>query len=115
MASLVNGFLSGFCLALSEHELVFGPAIAGSFIFSAPLVFFVGLVTFIAHAFGKKGAALFQLTLQATLAMAVLGGLFFIILSGNEFGITKYAVAICIIVSALLSVLFFHKNFKTNE
>jgi hypothetical protein len=121
IASVLNGLLSGICITINSPNfytagagtVVF--ALIFSFICSAPLVGMVWLITTIAQFNGRKGHALFQLTLGTAMAGAIAGAVFFINTFGKEFKEVRYIVALCIIVSALSAVLFFRNQLKTYE
>jgi ABC-type methionine transport system permease subunit len=121
IASLLNGLLSGICIAVFEKD-TFNTA-AGmillscifSFVFSMPLVILVWLITTIARAYGRKGHSLFQIILNAAFFCALTGAILFINTLGNEFKEARFATGFCIIISALGAILFFRNQLKTNE
>ncbi len=120
-ASLLNGLLSGICIVISEKNKFSG--IPGtiilvcifSFLFSIPFVGFVWLVTVIAQAYQQKGHSLFQTILVSTFLCAVIGAIAFISVFGNEFKQVKFAAGLCIIFSAVTSVLIFRTQLKNND
>lgn len=121
VASILNGILSGLCIEVVDNGTI-GNAVGGitlsmifSFIFSAPLVGLVWLITAITQSTGKDGHTVFQIALKSTLLCSVLGAVFFIYTLGNEFKEAKYFVGLCIIFSAFTAVLLFRKQLKTNE
>jgi cation transport ATPase len=121
IASLLNGLLSGICITVFEKN-AFNTA-AGmillscifSFVFSAPLVILVWLIAIIARAYGRKGHPLFQIILSAAFFCAIMGAGFFINTLGNEFKEARFAIGLCIIISALGAILFFRNQLKVNE
>lgn len=120
IASLLNGLLSGVSLAVLGSSSVnqgMGMVVlsfALSFVCSAPLVGIVWFVTMMAQLADKKGDALFQFVLSTTLFCSLAGALIFIFTLGTEFMNARYVAGLCIIISALASVLFFRKQIKTN-
>jgi hypothetical protein len=117
VAALFNGFLCGVCLLLAQHDTSnsFSEAILCSFIFSLPFAVFVGLVTFVANCYGKKGFDLFQVTLAATFSSASAATLFFVIVLGKPFGNIKYAMGVSIIIAAIGAVMTFRDKLRYNE
>lgn len=120
-ASFLNGCLSGICISIfSTPSYDTGAGFIAlstvfSFVFSAPLVGVLWLITATAVGSGSKGDGLFQFILKTALALAVIGAIFFVVSIGNEFNAARYAVAFCIIISATTAVLFFRKQLKTDE
>jgi hypothetical protein len=121
IASLINGVLSGISIlvldsgAMSNGAGALGLSLIFSFVFSVPMVGLVWFITLMAQAADKKGNNLLQFTLGTAFFCAAAGALFFIYTLGAEFKNARFAVALCIIISALASVLFFRKQIKTNE
>jgi cytochrome bd-type quinol oxidase subunit 2 len=121
IASLLNGLLSGICIAvIGKNSFINQPgtivlACVFSFLFSIPLVGLVWLVTVIAQAYQKKGHSLFQIILVTTFCCAVIGAVIFINVFENEFKQAKFAAGLCIIFSAVASVLIFRNQLKNNE
>jgi hypothetical protein len=121
VASFLNGFLSGICISIfSTPSYDTGAGFIAlsmvfSFVFSAPLVGVLWLSTAIAIGSGPKGDDLFQFILKSALVLAIIGAIFFVVSIGNEFKAARYAVAFCIIISAMTAVLFFRKQLKTDE
>ena len=119
IASLLNGLLSGICIAVFSSSKdgigTVGLAMIMSFIFSAPLVGVVWLVTTIAQANGSKGHSLFQTILGTALVCSAIGAVFFICTIGTEFKEARFAVGLCIIIAALSAVLFFRNQLKGYE
>ena len=120
IASMLNGLLSGVSLAvLKSHSVNDGMStlvlsFVLSFVCSAPLVGIVWFVTIMEQLADKKGDELFQFVLGTALLCAVTGALIFIFTLGTEFMNARYVAGLCIIISALSSVLFFRKQIKTN-
>lgn len=120
-ASLLNGLLSGICIAISDKTTFSGIpgtiilACIFSFLFSIPFVGFVWLVTVIAQAYQQKGHSLFQIILVSTFLCAAIGAIAFINVFGNEFKQAKFAAGFCIVFSAVSSVLIFRVQLKNNE
>lgn len=120
-ASLLNGLLSGISIAVLDgvwvHEgaSAFGLSVVFSFLFSVPMVGLVWFITLMAQATGKKGNDLLQLALGTALFCSVGGAFIFFYTFGTEFKNARFLVGLCIIVSALSSVLLFRKQIKTNE
>jgi hypothetical protein len=118
-ASFINGLLSGLCIILLEPQTAyysFGTilfSIFFSFFFSMPLVGGVWVITTVVQLYGSKENVFFQIVLGVTLIASIIGALFFINGLGNEFMGAKYAVGVCIIVSALTAVLTFRKQLKS--
>jgi len=63
----------------------------------------------------KKGSDLLQFVLRTALFCSAAGALIFIYTIGTEFKNARVVVGLCIIFSALVSVLLFRKQIKTNE
>jgi hypothetical protein len=63
----------------------------------------------------KKRSDLLQFVLRTALFCSATGALIFINTIGTEFKNARVVVGLCIIVSALASVLLFRKQIKTNE
>lgn len=120
-ASLINGLLSSACIFILDDATF--PASTGtvaaaclfSFACSIPLAGLVWLVTIIAMACGKYGHYLFQIILAAALLCGIIGAIFFLLTFGEEFIQSKYAVACCIIISAMSGVLFFRQPLKITK
>lgn len=121
IASILNGVLSGVSIAvldgsrINERAGTFGLSLIFSFVFSVPMVGLVWFITLMALASDKKGNDLFQFALGTALFCSVAGSLIFIYTLGTEFKNARFVVGLCIIVSALASVLFFRKQIKVNE
>lgn len=120
-ASLLNGLLSGISIVVLDNTRMyegagsFGLAVVSSFVFSVPMVGLVWFSTLMAQATGRKGNDLLQFVLGTALFCSMAGGLVFIYTLGTEFKNARFIVGLCIIVSALASVLLFRKQIKTNE
>lgn len=120
-ASILNGVLSGISIlvldsgSMSNGSGTFGLSVIFSFVFSVPMVGLVWFITLMGQAADKKGNELLQLVLSTALFCSIGGGLIFIYTIGTEFKDARFIVALCIIVSALASVLLFRKQIKTNE
>lgn len=121
VASLLNGFLSGIAISVSDAGSMFNfPAAIllsciVSFFLSIPLIVLVAIATAVAGANGKSGHALFQVVLTAALICGIAGALFFMAVFGNEFRHATLVMGLCIIVSAMGSVLILRKRFKTAQ
>jgi predicted membrane-bound spermidine synthase len=121
IASLLNGLLCGISLAVLESSFINSSSqtlvysMFFSFVFSAPVVGLVWFIAMMAQLANKKGDELFQFVLGSALLCAVTGALLFIFTVGKEFMNARYVTGLCIIISALSSVLFFRKQIKTNE
>ena len=121
IASLLNGLLCGISLAVLENSFInsnsqtLAYSMFFSFVFSAPVVGLVWFIAIMAQLAEKKGDELFQFILGSALLCAVTGALIFIFTVGREFMNARYVTGLCIIISALSSVLFFRKQIKTNE
>lgn len=115
-ASLLNGLLSGIYLGVFDNSQygngTLGLSVFFSFVFSIPFVGAVWMVTTIAHLAGKKGYALFQVALGATVICAFAGALFFISAFNRDFNNSRYAVAAAILISAVSAVLLFRSPLK---
>ncbi len=120
-ASLLNGLLGGICITgIGGNYFVNVPgtillACIFSFLFSIPFVGFVWLVTVIAQVYQQKGHSLFQIILVTTFFCGAIGAIAFINVFGNEFKQAKFAAGLCIIFSAVASVLIFRTQLKNNE
>jgi hypothetical protein len=120
-ASLINGMLSGISIAVLDNSAMndsagtFGLSVIFSFVFSVPMVGLVWFITLMGQAADKKGNDLLQFVLATALFCSAGGALFFIYVLGTEFKSARFAVGLCIIISALASVLLFRKQIKTNE
>ncbi len=121
IASFMNGISSGICISIfcpPSHDTGAGYialSVLLSFVLSAPLVGLLWLLSAIAISTGKKGDLLFQFMLKTALVLALIGAIFFVLCLGNEFKAARYAVGFCIIISAVTPLLFFRKQFKTDE
>ena len=121
IASVLNGVLSGISIVLLENSRIhegaetFGLSLIFSFVFGVPMVGLVWFITLMGQATGKRGNDLLQLALATALFCSSGGAFIFIYTFGTEFKNARFIVGLCIIVSALTSVLFFRKKFKTNE
>jgi hypothetical protein len=98
-----------------EGAGTFGLAVVSSFVFSVPMVGLVWFSTLMAQATGRKGNDLLQFVLGTALFCSMAGGLVLIYSLGTEFKNARVVVSLCIIISALASVLLFRKQIKTNE
>jgi hypothetical protein len=121
VASILNGILSGLCIEVVDNGTI-GNAADGiilstifSFVFSAPLVGVVWLITAVTQSTGKDGHIVLQVALKSALLCSTLGAVFFIYTLGSEFKEAKYFVGLCIIFSAFTAVLLFRKQLKNNE
>ena len=120
-ASVLNGVLSGISiLVLDSGDMYNGAGELGlsvivSFVFSVPMVGLVWFITLMGQAADKKGSDLLQFVLHTALFCSAAGALIFIYTIGTEFKNARVVVGLCIIVSALASVLLFRKQIKTNE
>lgn len=117
IASVLNGFSCGIAICLLDHLSpgVLLLSIVFSFVFSAPLVGIVWFVTLMAQVADKKGNSLFRFVLGTAFICAIVAALVFIYIFRTEFVAARYAVGLCIIISALTAVLFFRKKIKANE
>ena len=115
IAALLNGVLCGIYLTLSQSKNnqyepnIFALAVLFSFLFSIPFVGVVWFVATIAQLAGTTVHKFYQLILSTALITAFTGAVFFIGVFKSEFKNETYAVAACIVVSALTAVLLFHK------
>ena len=120
-ASVLNGVLSGISIVVLESSRIhegaetFGLSLIFSFVFGVPMVGLVWFITLMGQATGKRGDKLFQFVLGRALFCSVAGSLIFIYTLGTEFKSTRFFIGLCIIISALASVLFFRKQIKANE
>jgi hypothetical protein len=120
-ASILNGVLSGISiLVLDSWNMYKGAGALGlsvifSFVFSVPMVGLVWFITLMGQITGKKGNELLQFVIRTALFCSAAGGLIFIYTIGTEFTNARLVVGLCIIFSALTSVLLFRKQIKTNE
>ncbi len=121
IASLVNGLLSGIAIAVLDNNSLSYPvgtlalAVVFSFAFSAPMVGLVWFIGIMAQLAEKKGDALLQFILGTSFVCAIAGALLFIYAFRDEFPNARYVTGLCIIVSALMAVLFFRKQIKAIE
>lgn len=121
VASLLNGLLSGISIlvldsgSMNNDAGALGLSVIFSFVFSVPMVGLVWFVTLAGQAADKKGNNLLQYVLRTTLFCSAAGALIFIYTIGTEFKNARFLVGLCIIISALASVLLFRKQIKTNE
>jgi hypothetical protein len=121
IASLINGVLSGISILVLDSGGINNGAgtlalsVIFSFVFSVPMVGVVWFITLIAQTADKKGNDLLQFVLSTALFCSAAGGLVFIYTIGTEFKDARVAMGLCIIISALASVLFFRNQIKTNE
>ncbi len=119
VAALLNGALSGIYLAIRESQNsqygqgIFGLTVFFSFLFSIPLVGLVWFVATVAQLAGTASHKFYQIVLGTALIAAITGAIFFVSAFKSEFKNGTYAVAACIVLSALIAVLLFHKKFKT--
>lgn len=120
IASLLNGLLSGISIALLDSSSVndamgnLFTSFVCSFVLSVPLVGLVWFVTIVAQVAEKKGDSLFQLVLRTALFCSIGGALVFIYAFKMQFTNARYVAGLAIIISALVSVLFFRKQIKSN-
>jgi MFS family permease len=120
-ASLLNGVLSGISIIMLDNNAMNDGAgtlalsVIFSFVFSVPMVGLVWFITLMGQAADKKGNYLLQFVLGTALFCSASGALIFIYTLGTEFKNARFVVGLCIIISALASVLFFRKQIKTNE
>lgn len=121
MAALLNGLLSGICIMLLERNWMnkdmstLPLAVVFSFVFSAPVVGLVWFIVLMAQVADKKGNELFQFALGTAFICAMAAALIFIYTLGAEFLNARFVAAFSIIISALIAVLMFRKQIKTNE
>ena len=121
IAALLNGLLSGISIMLIDSNSMnegmgtLPLAVVFSFVFSAPVVGLVWFIVLMAQVAGKQGNQLFQFALGTAFFCAIAAALIFIYTLGTEFMQARFAVACCIIISALAAVLMFRKQIKTNE
>lgn len=121
MASLINGLLSGIAIIVLDDVYTKAGvsslllSVVFSFVFSAPVVGLVWFIVLIGQATDKKGDTLFQFALGTAFFWALAAALIFIFTVGTEFMNARFFVALSIIVSALVAILFFRKQIKTNE
>lgn len=120
-ASLLNGVLSGISIlvldsgGMNNGAGTLGLSVIFSFVFSVPVVGLVWFIALMGQAADKKGNDLLQLVLRTALFCSAGAGLGFIYTIGTEFKDARVVAGLCIIVSALTSVLLFRKQIKTNE
>jgi hypothetical protein len=119
IASILNGLLSSICMLFLTNDTAGMNGVPGlsflfSFILSVPFVGMVWFVNMIALSCGQKEFSLFQVILKATLLCSVLAAILFVNTLGKEFKEARYAMGLCIIVSAMGSTLFFRNQLKTN-
>lgn len=120
IASLLNGALSGLSIAFVDDGSIRNGvgsimlSIIFSFVFSAPAVGFVWLLTILYQLGNRKGHELFQFVLGATFICAIVAAAVFIFTLGTEFSKARYLVGLWVIVSALTSVLSFRNQIKAN-
>jgi len=120
-ASLLNGVLSGISIlvldsgGMNNGAGTLGLSIIFSFVFSVPMVGLVWFITLIGQAVDKKGNDLLQYILRTALFCSAAGALLFIYTIGTEFKNARILVGLCIVLSALASVLLFRNQIKTNE
>jgi MFS family permease len=118
--SLLNGLLSAISiLVLNSGDMnndtgILGLSVIFSFVFSVPLVGLVWFITLMGQVADKKGNDLLQFVLGTALFCSAGGALIFIFTLGTEFKDARLLLGLCIIVSALASVLFFRKQIKSN-
>ena len=121
VAAVINGVLCGISISIFDSGSFTDSAgkvmlsFTCSFLFSIPLVGLVWLVTVIAQAIGKNGHDLFQVVLTAAFIGGLTGALFFVTALGDEFKEARFAAGLCIIISAVSSVLVFRKQLKTED
>ncbi len=118
VASVINGVFSATLLLLANDSFTeetfnkSGLAILISFVASIPFVGLVWVVTIIAQAGGKKGFALFQLILAATITTSIIAAIFFYNVFYGEFKQVTSLAAAGVVIAATTSVLLFNKQFK---
>jgi hypothetical protein len=121
IASILNGLLCGISLAvldsgfINRTVLILCYSIIFSFVFSTPMVGLVWFVTIMAQLAEMKGDILFQFVLRTALLCSIAGAVIFVCTFGTGFINARYVAGLCIIISALASVLFFRKQIKANE
>jgi hypothetical protein len=121
IASFLNGLLSGTAIAVFDSGSVnagmgtLAISIILSFIFSAPIVGLVWFIAIMAQLAEKKGDSLFQFILGTAFICAIAAALIFMYTLGTEVMNARYVAGLCIIVSAMVAVLLFRKQIKTNE
>lgn len=121
IAAFLNGLLSSIAIIVLEQtytkmgESTLAMAIIFSFVFSIPVVGFVWFISLIALANGETGNHYFQFVLAASFCCAIAAGIIFILTMDTEFMHARFAVALCIVVSALAAVFLFRKQIKNNE
>lgn len=120
VASILNGILSGITIAIADAGSInegMGTIMLSvffSFFFSVPLLGMLWFITLLAMSADKKGVELFRMVLALALFAAIAGAAFYINSIGTEFESSRYFTGLCIIVSALSSVLLFRNQIKTN-
>jgi len=120
-ASLLNGVLSGISIlvldsgGMNNGAGTLGLSVIFSFVFSVPMVGLVWFIALMGQVTDKKGNDLLQFVLRTALFCSAAGALLFMFTIGTEFKNARVVVGLCIIVSALTSVLLFRKQIKTNE
>jgi hypothetical protein len=120
-ASILNGVLSGISILVLDGGDMYnsagalGLSVIFSFVFSVPMVGLVWFITLMGLVADKKGNDLLQFVLRTALFCSAAGALIFIYTIGTEFKNARVVVGLCIIFSALASVLLFRKQIKTNE
>ena len=121
IAALLNGLLSGISIMLMDSNSMnegmgtLPLAVVFSFVFSAPVVGLVWFIVLMAQIADKKGNELFQFALGTAFICALVAALIFIYTLGMEFMKARFVAALCIVISALIAVLMFRKQIKTNE
>jgi hypothetical protein len=120
IASVINGIISGICIGiveLGEPAATMGIillAVMASFVFSAPIAGVTWLITCIAQRNGKSGFELFKVSFLTALLCSATGAFLFIQLLGGEFKKVNYVLGVCIVFSALSSILLFRNKIKTD-
>lgn len=121
-ASLLNGLLSGIVLAVFDGSSygsnplgTLALAILFSFLLSVPMVGLVWFVGIVVKVKGKTGDDLFQFVLGTGFICGIAAAVFFVHTIGAEFKNVKYIAGLCIIISAMASLLFFRRQIKVCE
>jgi len=120
IAAIINGVISGICIGiieLNEPNALMGViciAVLFSFVCSAPVAGLTWLITCIAQRKGKHGFDLFKVSFLSALICSSIAAFLFIQILGNEFKNVNYALGICIVFSAISSILLFRNKIKTD-
>ena len=119
LTALLNALLGGTCLYFFSDEFWFWQAAVLDVLFftlflSVPgiFIFWLGLLV------NRKKALLFRQLLKAGLIISALSSLLLFVLPFNDFKGQQFYLAVCIVVSAITSVMMHHtriQKFSTNQ